>query len=106
MNPKNFQDLIEEVHDKGICQECGGCVSFCSSVDYNVIGFVAGHSYPTYLHKDQCLECGICYYICPQTHVIDDEIFQTYRFESFSSTSEVSMTVILNKYQSQEKESY
>jgi coenzyme F420 hydrogenase subunit beta len=80
MSSKTFQDLISEVHDKGICQECGGCVSFCSSVDYNIIDFVEGYSHPSYIHKDKCLECGICYYICPQTHILDEDLYKTYKF--------------------------
>ena len=31
--PKSFEDLIKEVHEKGICGECGGCVSFCSAAE-------------------------------------------------------------------------
>lgn len=85
MSVKSFQDLIEEVHEKGICQECGGCVSFCSSVDYNVIGFKEPYSPPVYINKDQCLECGICYYLCPQTHILDDELKKTYKFTDFKS---------------------
>ncbi len=85
MSPKTFQDLIEEVHEKGICQECGGCVSFCSSVDYNVIDFVEGKSHPVYVDKDKCLECGICYYICPQTHILDEDLNQIYKFTEFNT---------------------
>ncbi|MFX0156345.1 MAG: coenzyme F420 hydrogenase/dehydrogenase beta subunit N-terminal domain-containing protein, partial [Candidatus Hodarchaeota archaeon] len=85
MNTKTFQDLIIEVHDKGICQECGGCVSFCSSAEFNVIELKDPYSPPIYINKDKCLECGICYYICPQTHVLDDELNKTYQFENFSS---------------------
>ena len=85
MKPKTFQDLIEEVHEKGICQECGGCVSFCSSADYNIISFVEGYSYPVYIEKDKCLECGICYYICPQTHILDDDLNQTFKFLEYNS---------------------
>jgi coenzyme F420 hydrogenase subunit beta len=85
MSVKSFQDLIEEVHEKGICQECGGCVSFCSSVDYNVIGFKEPYSPPVYTNKDQCLECGICYYLCPQTHILDDELNKTHNFTDFQS---------------------
>jgi coenzyme F420 hydrogenase subunit beta len=73
MSTKSFQDLIKEVHDRGICQECGGCVSFCSSAEYDVIGFKDQYSPPVYINEDKCLECGICYYICPQTHVLDDD---------------------------------
>ncbi len=83
--PKSFQDLIEEVHNKGICQECGGCVSFCSSANYHIIGFEDPYKPPVYLNKDQCLECGICYYICPQTHILDDELNKTYKFADYSS---------------------
>ncbi|HME56216.1 MAG TPA: Coenzyme F420 hydrogenase/dehydrogenase, beta subunit C-terminal domain [Candidatus Lokiarchaeia archaeon] len=85
MSIKNFQDLINDVHDKGICQECGGCVSFCSSATYNVIGFTEPYSPPVYINKDQCLECGICYYICPQTHVLDEELNKTFNFEGYDS---------------------
>jgi len=87
MSSKTFQDLINEVHDKGICQECGGCVSFCSSNRYDVIGFEEGKPYspPVYINKENCLECGICYYICPQTHILDDELNKTFRFSDFQS---------------------
>ena len=85
MSEKSFQDLIHEIHDRGICQGCGGCVSFCSSASYNVIGFTEPYSYPVYINKDQCLECGICYYICPQTHVLDDELNKTFKFEGYDA---------------------
>ncbi len=85
MSPKSFQDLIDEVHEKGICQECGGCVSFCSSAEFDVIGFKDPYSPPIYINKEKCLECGICYYICPQTHVLDEELSKTFKFSDFSS---------------------
>ncbi|MFX0106617.1 MAG: coenzyme F420 hydrogenase/dehydrogenase beta subunit N-terminal domain-containing protein, partial [Candidatus Hodarchaeota archaeon] len=85
MSPKTFQDLITEVHDKGICQECGGCVSFCSSAEYDIIALKDPYSPPVYINKDKCLECGICYHICPQTHVLDDELNETYQFKDFDS---------------------
>jgi len=85
MSSKSFQDLIQEVHEKGICQECGGCVSFCSSAEFDVIGFKDSYSPPEYVNKDNCLECGICYYICPQTHILDRELKNTFNFTDFSS---------------------
>ncbi|MFX1447817.1 MAG: Coenzyme F420 hydrogenase/dehydrogenase, beta subunit C-terminal domain [Promethearchaeota archaeon] len=85
MSIKTFEDLIKEVHEKGICQECGGCVSFCSSAEYDVIGFKDPYNPPEYLHKDQCLECGICYCICPQTHILDNELNKSYKFTDFNS---------------------
>ncbi|MHA2398956.1 MAG: Coenzyme F420 hydrogenase/dehydrogenase, beta subunit C-terminal domain [Promethearchaeota archaeon] len=87
MSSKTFQDLINEVHNKGICQECGGCVSFCSSAEYNIIGFEEGKPYspPIYINKENCLECGICYYICPQTHILDEDLNNTFKFSDFKS---------------------
>jgi len=85
MSNKTFQDLIKEVHERGICQECGGCVSFCSSAEYHVIGLKDPYTPPVYINKDKCLECGICYYICPQTHILDSELNKTYKFKDFST---------------------
>jgi coenzyme F420 hydrogenase subunit beta len=78
MSQKSFEDLIAEVHEEGICQMCGGCVSFCSSAEFDVISFKDPHSPPKYINKENCLECGICYLICPQTHELDGELNQTY----------------------------
>jgi coenzyme F420 hydrogenase subunit beta len=85
MSAKNFRDLIKEVHEKGICQECGGCVSFCSSAEYDVIGLKDPFTPPEFINEDKCLECGICYYICPQTHILDNELNKTYKFSDYSS---------------------
>ena len=85
MKSKTFEDLIKEVHEKGICQECGGCVSFCSSAEYDVIGLKDPYKPPEYINKDKCLECGICYYICPQTHILDEELNKTYKFSNYLS---------------------
>ena len=85
MRIKIFQDLIEEVHNPGICQQCGGCVSFCNSIEKDVIGFKEPNSPPEYLNKENCLECGICYFICPQTHILDEDLNKTYNFSDFSS---------------------
>ena len=82
---KTFKDLIEEVHKKGICQECGGCVSFCNALEKEIIGFKTSSGPPEYINEDQCLECGICYAICPQTHVLDDDLNEIYNFSDFSS---------------------
>jgi coenzyme F420 hydrogenase subunit beta len=95
---KSFKDLIKEVHQKGICQQCGGCVSFCNSIEHEVIGFKTPGAPPTYLNKDKCLKCGICYLICPQTHVLDEEINETYKFTSFS---EMPLGFLFNIYSCQ-----
>ena len=85
MSIKTFKDLIKEVHNKGICQECGGCVSFCNAIESEIIGFKNSSGPPEFINEDKCLECGICYVICPQTHVLDDELNNIYKFSDFSS---------------------
>lgn len=85
MKIKSFKDLIKEVHEPGICQHCGGCVSFCNSIENDVIGMMDPNSPPKYINEEKCLECGICYLICPQTHILDDDLNKTYNFTNFSS---------------------
>ena len=68
---KTFEDLIKDVHEKGLCGECGGCVSFCSAGDIGAI-MMPESGPPIYKNKENCKECGFCYYVCPQTHVLND----------------------------------
>ena len=84
MKVKVFEDLIKEVHEVGICQQCGGCVSFCNSIENEVINFKEPNLPPEYINKSKCLECGICYLICPQTHVLDEDLNKTFNFSDFS----------------------
>ena len=85
MKVKSFEDLIEEVHKKGICQQCGGCTSFCNSMEYNVIGYKEPNSPPVFLNEENCLKCGICYHVCPQTHVLNRDLNRTFNLLDFSS---------------------
>lgn len=78
---KTFKDLIREVHEPGLCGSCGGCVSFCSAGELMAIGF-GENGIPKIIDEDNCLECGICYLICPQIDVLDDDIKDTYDWES------------------------
>jgi coenzyme F420 hydrogenase subunit beta len=79
--PKSFEDLIKDVHELGICGECGGCVSFCSAGDIKAIEMsVSGP--PKYYNKDNCLKCGICYLVCPQTHVLDEELNKRFQYKT------------------------
>ncbi|MCD4796449.1 MAG: Coenzyme F420 hydrogenase/dehydrogenase, beta subunit C-terminal domain [Candidatus Cloacimonetes bacterium] len=69
----SFEDLLDEVIHKDLCNRCGGCVSFCSanSIDALKIG---KDGFPEYKYKDKCLECGICYLICPKTRTLEEEL--------------------------------
>jgi coenzyme F420 hydrogenase subunit beta len=78
--PKSFEDLIKDVHEKGICGECGGCVSFCSADEIKAIE-MSESGPPKYYNKDNCLHCGICYLVCPQTHVLDSELNKRFNYK-------------------------
>jgi coenzyme F420 hydrogenase subunit beta len=80
VSPKTFEDLILEVHERGICGQCGGCVSFCSAGDLKAIK-MSEEGPPTYINQDNCVKCGICYLICPQIHVIDADIKANYNWK-------------------------
>ena len=56
--PKSFEDLQKEVHDKGICGECGGCVSFCSAAELKAIE-MSESGPPVYSNEENCLHCRI-----------------------------------------------
>ncbi|MHA1699421.1 MAG: Coenzyme F420 hydrogenase/dehydrogenase, beta subunit C-terminal domain [Promethearchaeota archaeon] len=79
--PKSFDDLIKEVHEKGICGECGGCVSFCSAHELEAIEMPPEGGPPRYKNKDACMHDGICYLICPQIHALDSELNDRYKYK-------------------------
>src|SRR4030042_1933906 len=74
---KSFKDLIIEVQDKGICGKCGGCVAFCSAGELNALGLDKDGT-PILVNEDNCLKCGICYLICPQVKVLNQELKQKF----------------------------
>lgn len=81
IKPKSFEDLIKNVHEKDICGECGGCVSFCSAAEIGAIEMTEDGP-PRYANKDNCLHCGICYLICPETFELDSELNKKYDFKA------------------------
>ncbi|MBY8992007.1 MAG: Coenzyme F420 hydrogenase/dehydrogenase, beta subunit C-terminal domain [Candidatus Lokiarchaeota archaeon] len=81
VKPKSFEDLIKDVHEKDICGECGGCVSFCSAAEIGAIEMTEDGP-PHYANKDNCLHCGICYLICPETFELDKELNKKYDFRA------------------------
>jgi coenzyme F420 hydrogenase subunit beta len=36
---------------------------------------------PQYLDEENCLECGICFLICPQINILDEEIYNLFDWE-------------------------
>ncbi|MDY6822850.1 MAG: Coenzyme F420 hydrogenase/dehydrogenase, beta subunit C-terminal domain [Thermodesulfobacteriota bacterium] len=69
---KTFVDLIEEVQKPGLCHHCGGCVSFCTSVNYGALE-ADENGMPRFKDRDKCIECGLCYTICPEIGEMEAE---------------------------------
>ena len=69
---KTFTHLIQEVQDKGLCHHCGGCVAFCTAINYGALE-LGEDGKPRYRDQEKCIECGICYSICPEINELDEE---------------------------------
>ncbi len=70
---KTFTDLYKEVVEPGFCHHCGGCVTFCTAINYGALT-VSEDGSPMYKDKDSCIECGLCYMICPEIGELDEEV--------------------------------
>lgn len=70
---KTFADLIEEVQKPGLCHRCGGCVTFCTAVNYGALELDA-EGKPRYADEARCIACGLCHSICPEIEELDAEI--------------------------------
>lgn len=75
---KSFENLKEEVIDKGLCSMCRGCTTFCSASTLEAISILGGK--PDYLNRENCLTCGICYVICPRTTPLEKQIRERYKY--------------------------
>ncbi len=69
---KTFAHLVEEVQKPGLCHHCGGCVTFCTAVNYGALELDEDGK-PRYKDRDKCIECGLCYLICPEIPELDEE---------------------------------
>ena len=69
---KTFTDLIDEVQKPGLCHRCGGCVTFCTSINYGALKLGDDGS-PQYADREKCIECGLCYSICPEIDEYQEE---------------------------------
>ncbi len=72
-NMKTFFNLVQEVQKPGYCHQCGGCVAFCTAINYGALE-LDGDGRPCYKDMGKCIECGICYDICPEVDLLSDEI--------------------------------
>jgi len=69
---KTFQHLIDEVQTPGLCHHCGGCVTFCTAVNYGAL-ILNDKGMPSFGEKEKCIECGLCYSICPEIDEMEEE---------------------------------
>ncbi len=77
---KVFKDLEDEIIKTNLCCACGACVAHCSSQAFDVIK-MDGYT-PQFIsdaNVDNCKECGLCYYICPQTEPLMKQLNEKYR---------------------------
>jgi coenzyme F420 hydrogenase subunit beta len=70
---KTFSHLMEEVQKPGLCHHCGGCVTFCTAINYGALE-LCEDGRPCYKDMDKCINCGLCYAICPEVGELDDDI--------------------------------
>ncbi len=69
---KTFFDLIQDVQKPGLCHRCGGCVTFCSAVNYGALDLDTDGK-PRYSEIEKCIECGLCHAICPEVDELESE---------------------------------
>jgi len=69
---KTFSDLIKEVQDTGLCHHCCGCVTFCTAINFGALRQDVDGK-PCYDDIEKCIECSICYMICPEIDELDEE---------------------------------
>ncbi|MGD9237738.1 MAG: Coenzyme F420 hydrogenase/dehydrogenase, beta subunit C-terminal domain [Desulfobacterales bacterium] len=69
---KTFTNLIEDVQKPGLCHRCGGCVTFCTAINYGALE-LDNEGKPRYADEAKCIECGLCYTICPEIDELDAE---------------------------------
>ena len=55
-------------------------MSFCSAHEFKAIE-MGSDGKPTFINEDNCLKCGICYAICPNINLFDDELKDNYNWK-------------------------
>ncbi len=69
---KTFFDLVQEVQKQGLCHHCAGCVTFCTAINFGALKQDQDGK-PTFADMEKCIECGICYVICPEIDELNEE---------------------------------
>ena len=69
---KTFFNLVQDVQKKGLCHRCGGCAAFCTAINYGALK-INSDGKPIYADMEKCIECGLCYSICPETNDLEED---------------------------------
>ncbi len=69
---KTFFNLVQEVQKPGLCHRCGGCATFCTTINYGALE-IDKNGKPRYGDMEKCIECGLCYTICPEIKDLEEE---------------------------------
>jgi coenzyme F420 hydrogenase subunit beta len=69
---KTFLNLMEEIITPRLCHRCGGCVAFCTAINFGALE-MDNDGRPHYKDQNKCIECGLCYEICPAIEDLRDE---------------------------------
>jgi len=79
---KTFKDLKEDIIDNDLCCACGACVSYCESQSFDVLKLSDNTPrFKSKANEDNCTECGVCYFICPQTRPLLESINQKHNIK-------------------------
>ena len=70
---ETFFNLVQEVQKPGLCHRCGGCVTFCTAVNYGALELDEDGK-PRYADMEKCIECGLCYSIGPEIGEYEEEV--------------------------------
>lgn len=81
MSNKTFFDLKQEVQVTGKCHGCGGCVTFCTAINYGALE-MGGDGLPRYKSVEKCIDCGLCYRICPAVNEHEQELRRHYHWSA------------------------
>lgn len=74
---KTFKDLENEVIKEKLCCACGACVAYCESQSFDVIKLDKyTPRFKSKQNEDNCTECGVCYYICPNSGTLEELLAQ------------------------------
>lgn len=79
---KTFKSLEDEIVTPKKCCACGACIAYCESQAFDVIEMKDyTPQFKTDKSEENCKECSYCYYICPQTDPLLDQLKVVHQVE-------------------------